>query len=128
MGAPLSSAGPQVRDGYPMWGLNPLLPRETSIMPVMSLQLLSHRVRDMGPNQTMLLPLLFFSMWFFLYIFSCRRAILFVFRLFSEGHSIHSWNLGVSMGGSEVRILLLHHLNEDSRLSYLLTFKIIFDL
>lgn len=37
-------------------------------MPVMSLQLLSHRVRGMGPDQTMLLPLLFFSMCFFFFI------------------------------------------------------------
>lgn len=59
---------------------------------------------------TMSLPLLPFSMWPSLYVFTCRRSVLPVFRRFSEEVApyvvvvlICSWE--------EVRTLLLYHLS-----------------
>lgn len=95
---------------YPMWALNPLLPRETFIMPVISLQ----DWVTVSEVWVLIRPCYCYSYpsqcSFFLYIFSCGRAIQLAFRLFSESHSICSLNLGVYMRGSEVRILLVYHL------------------
>lgn len=48
-----------------------------------------------------------FYMWHPLYVFSCGRSVLLVVIL---SRIIHSYSLDVSVGGSELRILLLLHL------------------
>ena len=42
-----------------------------------------HLLGDMSLVNTLSPPLLFVSLYFFLYIFSCRRTSLLIFRLFS---------------------------------------------
>lgn len=51
--------------------------------------LVSHYTMGVGPVWTMSLPLLPVSRWLFLYILSCVRSVLLVFRSFSEILVLH---------------------------------------
>lgn len=66
--------------GYLMWGLNPICLREG-----LHICDIPHTYESVSggthPHWTNPLPLLLFSMWLLIYIFSCSRAVLLVFRL-----------------------------------------------
>lgn len=113
---------PSVRHG-------PLAPQGASVV-VMSLLPVGHYTRGVGCDKTASLPFLPISMWAFLYILSCRTSVLLIFRLFSERvvvcvvvgwcvpggrrAQVCPWgevSSGVSLGGGELRILLLCHLH-----------------
>lgn len=65
MRVPHSSAGPQGRGSVPNVGLEPLAPQRDLHHACDIPPGLSYRIRGMGLDQTMLLLLLSFSMWFF---------------------------------------------------------------
>ena len=82
MGVHLPSAGP------PGWG--PQRGAQTTHASggtskvVISLLLTGHCTRKVGSDETESQPLLPISVWPSLYILSCRRSVLLVFRLFSQ--------------------------------------------
>lgn len=51
---------------------------------MISLLLASHCTRSVAPDKTTALLFLSLSMWLFLFVFSCRKASLLVFRSFLE--------------------------------------------
>ena len=69
--------------GQPTWSSEPSLLRRTSEA-VMSLLPVGCSTADVGSGQTASPPLLSISTWLFLFIFSCGKSFLLVFRSFSE--------------------------------------------
>ena len=59
---------------------------------------------------TMILPFLPVSLWFFLYVLSCRKSFLVGSSLFHQWCSADHCDFGVLVGGGELRITVLHHL------------------
>ena len=59
------------------------------------------------------LPLLLTWLWFLLYIFSCIRSFLLVFRFLISSCSTGSCNFGVPVGGGELRVFLFYHLGHS---------------
>lgn len=75
---------------------------------MITLLLVGHHAGGVYPDQTTSLSLLPVSMWLFLYVFSCGRPVLLVFRSVSEAGSIGVVVLvcprGVSLGSSSFAI------------------------
>ena len=69
----------------------------------------------MGVYYTLSPPLLSVSLWFFLYIFSCRRSFSSSLQVFliNSCPANSCTNFGVPMGGGELRVFLLHHLGHS---------------
>ena len=65
--------------------------------------------------------LLLSVLWFFLYVFSCRRIFLVGSSLSHNSFSVKSCHFGVPMRGSGLRVFLLCHLG-NSLLQYFLIF------
>ena len=81
-GGHLSGAGP-TGWGAQCGAQTPLSLRGISAM-VIILPFVGHLPRVTGLDYTVCLPLLPLSLWFLLYIFSCRKSFLLVFRSFSS--------------------------------------------
>ena len=97
------------RAGVPNVWFKPLAPYRGALVCDFSLQLMSYCARDVSSDSTVSLPPLL--LLFFLYILSCRSTFLLVFRLSSGRVSYVCCSLGVSMGGGDLRIFLLCHLD-----------------
>lgn len=62
----------------------------------------------------MTLPLLLISFWLFLYIFSCGKSFSAGLQIIlRESCSVNIYNVGVSVGGGELRVFLVHHLGHS---------------
>ena len=70
----------------------------------------------MGLDYIMTLLILPVSLWFLLYIFSCRRYFLI---FFIDGCSITTCNFGVPVRGGELRVFLLCHLGRYPGMKFL---------
>ena len=72
----------------------------------------------MGLDYIASLPLLPVSLWFFLYIFSCRSFLLFsvLFSAIVALQIVVTLVCQIYVGGGELRVFLLHHLGLNPRL------------
>ena len=81
-----------------------------ALTPVGEPQFVGHSPRGMGLDYIVNSPLLPVSLWFFLYVFSCRRSFLVGSGLFISGCPENSCGFGVLVRGGELKVFLLHHL------------------
>ena len=89
----------------------------------------SQTIHFLGRTTMIMIFLLFWDRWpgevglsylshcgFFLYVFSCGKSFLLIFKSFSYTFSVSSCNSDVFLGGDEFRVFLLAHLGHISHL------------
>ena len=100
-----------------MWGLNHSLFARTSAV-VIILPFVSCLPWGVGLDHTASPSFLLVSLWFLLYIFSCRKSFLLV--VFIDSCSVNSCNFGVPVGGLDLRPSYSAILATTARLSFFL--------